>query len=169
MYLPLDKKRIGFCREMARKKLDKFFSKFPPFILPIPVFEIVKSFGYEIYPLNDLGKHQRAIKYEIKSENRKLIGLNSTYPLVNQRFSLGHELGHELLGHPNEDECDEDERKVCDREADEFSAELLIPFDDLKIKLKKKVSIPELARIYLVSEQALILKINNQNLLKYIS
>ena len=167
MYLPIDKKRIGFCREVARKKLDKYFLSFPPFRLPVPIQDIVKYFGYEVFQLTDLGKHQRAIKYEL--ENRKLIGINSSYPLVNQRFSLGHELGHDLLGHPKEDECDEDERKIYDKEADEFSAEMLIPFEDLKLRIKSGSNVPSLAKLYLVSETALIIKIQNQNLLKYYS
>lgn len=169
MLPPPDKKRIGFCREMARKKLDKFFKHTPPFSLPIPINKIAEFYGFEIYKLDTLGKYQRAMKFEDKSEKRKLIGLNSTYPLVNQRFSIGHELGHNFLNHPNEDECDEDERKLYDREADEFSAELLIPFEDLKIKVKNKINIPDLAKVYLVSETALVIKIQNQNLLKYYS
>ncbi len=161
-----DKKRIGFCRNMARKKLNKYFLEFPPFKLPIPIVDIARYFRFEIFELNNLGKHQRAIKYV--QEGRKLIGINSTFSLVNRRFSIGHELGHDFLGHPSEDECSKDEVKFYDREADEFSAEMLIPFEDLKIRIQKNSSISDLISLYNVSEQALFLKIQNQNLLKFL-
>jgi Zn-dependent peptidase ImmA (M78 family) len=162
------KKRIGFAREMARKIIDEYFAKNPPLILPIPVFEIATNFGFEIYDLNTLGNEQRALKFEVPGENRKLIGLNSSYPLVNKRFSVGHELGHFFLGHPNEKDLDDDEIKVCDQEADEFSAELLMPSSLFKEKVLEFHNVKELAKIFLVSEQALFIKLENQKLLKYL-
>ena len=158
------KKRKGFARDMARKTLDEYFLRNPPIRIPIPIDKVAEFYGFEIFELNDLNEHQRAIKKEIKSENRKLIGLNASYPFVNKRFSIGHELGHHFLGHEEEDDCHNEENIVNNREADEFSAELLIPLSILKKLLKEKNSPAEIARLLIVSEQALWLKIINQNL-----
>lgn len=163
-----DKKRIGYSREMARKMLDEFFRNSPPIRLPVPILDVAKYYGFEIYPLDNLNTHQRALKFEVPGEDRKLIGINSQYPLVNQRFSIGHELGHFYLAHPAEGETDEDETKIYDKEADEFSAELLIPYNILKEKLISGLKPKELAILFLVSEQALFIKIQNQNLIKYL-
>lgn len=163
-----DKKRIGYAREMARKMLEEFFRNNSPEILPIPIFEVAKYFGFEVYELDNLGPHQRAIKFEMPGEDRKFIGINSKYPLVNQRFSIGHELGHFYLAHPREGDTDDDETKIYDQEADEFGAELLMPYKMLKAKVLERINTKELAKIFLVSEQALFIKLQNQNLIKHL-
>ena len=164
-----NKKRKGYPREMARKILNEYFLRNSPFQLPIPVKEIATFYGYEIYQLDSLGEHQRALKRELKEENRKLIGLNRNYHPHNQRFSIGHELGHHFLGHPIEDDCEQNEIKIFNQEADEFSAELLMPLDHLKEKLKILKDPNKVAQLFDVSVEALWIKIQNQNLISFLS
>ena len=161
----VERRRVGFPREKARKVLDEYFSKNPPFHLPIPVHAIAQFYQFEVYELNNLNRHQRAIKIEFPTEGRRLIGVNSTYHRHNQRFSLGHEMGHHFLEHPAEDACDEGEIKIYNGEADEFSAELLIPIETLKNKLKEIKDVSTVAKLFDVSEQAIWIKITSRRLL----
>jgi Zn-dependent peptidase ImmA (M78 family) len=158
-------KHIGYARQKARSVLKEYFLKNPPERLPIPVQEIAKFYGFEIYELKTMNKHQRAIKQDVVSEGRKLIGLNAHYHHHNQRFSIGHELGHHFLGHPPEEDCDEDQIKLFNSEADEFSAELLMPLDILKEKLAELKDIPRIAKAFDVSTQALWIKMSQQKLI----
>lgn len=161
------KKRKGYCRNLARKVVSDYFKKNPPVELPIPVEKIAIFNGFEIFDLDSLDPNQRAIFFNSKEDNRKLIGLNKNYHVHNKRFSIGHEIGHYFLGHPPEIECTDEEVKLYNQEADEFSGELLIPLEILKVKIKELKDIKEISRLFKVSEQALFIKINNQGLLKY--
>jgi Zn-dependent peptidase ImmA (M78 family) len=163
------KKRVGYPREYARKLLNEYFVLDPPFRLPIPIEKFSQFHGFEIYSLDDLFLDQRALKMEIKEEGRKLIGLNAKHHRHSQRFSIGHELGHFFLGHPLEDDSEEDEIKLYNQETDEFSAELLIPLDQLKAELHKSKDVNKVARIFDVSEEAIWIEIKNQNLLSLLS
>ena len=160
---PLEK-RVGLVRASARKILDQFFAAHPPIRIPVPVKEIAESFGFEVYELGSLGPHQRAILQVIPTDNRKLIGLNSRYHRHNQRFSIGHELGHYFMEHPAEDQCVEEEIAVCNREADEFSAELLMPLGMLRCKITELRDPMKIAAAFDVSQEALWRKIMAQKL-----
>ena len=159
-----DGKHIGYARQKARSILQEYFAKNPPERLPVPIKEIAELYGFEIYELKTMSKHQRAIKQDVPSENRKLIGVNASYHRHNQRVSIGHELGHYFLGHPPEEDCDDEQIKLFNSEADEFSAELLMPLDMLKQKLVELKDVPNVARTFDVSEQALWIKISGQRL-----
>jgi Zn-dependent peptidase ImmA (M78 family) len=160
------KKRTGYIRKRARKIIDDYFTKNPPKNIPIPIDIIAQYSGFEIYELETMDSKQRAIFYNLKEEKRKLIGLNKNYHIHNKRFSIGHELGHYFLGHPPESECTEEEIKLYNQEADEFSGELLIPLELLKQKIKEIKDPQKIATLFNVSEQALWIKIQNQGLIK---
>ena len=59
-----------------------------------------------------------------------------------------------------------EEAKICNREADEFSGELLVPLESLKRALNHTKAIPELSNLFNVSQEVLTIRILNQNLLK---
>jgi len=164
-----DKKRSGYPRKVARTLLKDYFAKNPPFTLPIPIKEIAEFYRFEVYELASLNKHQRGIKVENTEEKRKLIGVNEIYSVTNKRFTIGHEMGHDFLGHPPESECSEEEIRIFNSEADEFSAEMLMPLDILKTKIKEIRDVKKIAKLFLVSEEALWIKIKNQHLLNLLS
>lgn len=156
--------RKGYIRNIARKCIKEYF-KTRPLEPPIPIEKIAKYNGFEIFELESMNENQRAIVHFIPEENRKLIGLNKKYHIHNKRFSIGHELGHYFLNHPPESECTDEEIKLYNREADEFSAELLIPLNLLKEKIRELKDAKKIASLFLVSEEALWIKIKNQNLI----
>lgn len=69
----------------------------------------------------------------LELEHGAVIGVNSKQPWVRQRFSVGHELGHHLLGHAERFDIDvadgapPDHDYASERAANEFAAELLMP------------------------------------------
>ena len=160
-----DKKRIGFARKQARSLLEKFKSATGPKIeYEVPIINIAEYLGFHIENLDSMADHHSAIIYP----DDMLIGLNKSHHPHRQRFSLGHELGHFLLKHPPEFELPPEEIKTCNREADEFSGELLVPLESLKRALKLTQNISELANLYNVSQEVLTIRLLNQNLLKKI-
>lgn len=94
-------------------------------------------------------------------EASTFIGVNADEPWCRRRFTLGHELGHMLMGHTG---CTGG-GSYEEREAQVFAAELLIPSAFIKADLKAVPNIPALAKKYLVSEQALSIKLKECRLI----
>ncbi|MBW2364284.1 MAG: ImmA/IrrE family metallo-endopeptidase [Deltaproteobacteria bacterium] len=160
-----EKKRIGFARNHARNLLERFKSaKVPKIEYEVPIIDIAKYLGFHIENLNSMADHHSAIIYP----DNMLIGLNKNHHEHRQRFSLGHELGHYLLKHPPEFELPLEEIKICNREADEFSGELLVPLESLKRSLNHTKSISDLTHLFNVSQEVITIRLLNQNLLKKI-
>jgi len=160
-----EKKRVGFARNYARNLLERFKSTTGSKIeYEVPIIDITKYLGFHIENLDSMADHHSAIIYP----DNMLIGLNKNHHEHRQRFSLGHELGHFLLKHLPEFELSPEEIKTCNREADEFSGELLVPLESLKRALKLTKNISELANLYNVSQEVLTIRLLNQNLLKKI-
>lgn len=165
----IEKKRSGYPRTKARLVLSEYFKHNSPVIIPIPILKVAEFYGFEVDELDNLDSNQKAIKIELPDENRKLIGINSRFHVHNKRFSVGHELGHHFLNHPLEHDCSEEEIKICNQEADEFSAELLMPLEELKKQLKNLKDSKKIAKLFEVSEEALWIKIQHQKLLNLLS
>ncbi len=161
----IPRKRVGYARKSARKILENYFVSFPPRAFPVQIESVAKSLGFEIYMLDSLEQGHRAMKLEIPDEKRRLIGIGSTYHPNNRRFSIAHEIGHHVMGHPPETDCTEEEIKLYNSEADEFAAEILIPLDELKRQLKNVKDVKAIALYFKVSEQALWIKLSSNNLL----
>ena len=160
-----EKKRVGFARNHARNLLERFKSAMVPKIeYEVPITDIARYLGFHIEYLDSMADHHSAIIYP----DNMLIGLNKNHHAHRQRFSLGHELGHYLLKHLPEFELPPEEIKTCNREADEFSGELLVPLESLKRSLNHTKSISDLAHLFNVSQDVITIRLLNQNLLKKI-
>lgn len=139
---------------------------------PVDVVRIAKLLGIQVQEF-DFPKSVPATS-QTSGSGKQVIGVNQNDPEVRRRFSLAHELGHYLNGHENYTH----ERVVTDpakryldphfrqeEEADEFAAELLMP--EFMIKddaMVKHMSIPDLAKKYQVSEQAMTIQLVNYKL-----
>ena len=138
---------------------------FPP-IPSIPVEKIANFFSLNVvfYP-----NFPDSISGTIIKDNELLaIGVNSNHPKVRQRFTIAHELGHFVLGHDENSILDDTFDKETDKEkeANRFAGELLMPKYMLEKDLKEKeYTISSLARRYEVSEQALSIKLLQDNLI----
>lgn len=94
------------------------------------------------------------------------IVFNEGHPWCRRRFTLAHELGHLLLGHGGCSKNEED-GSYNEKEANLFAGELLMPKKYLREDFVKTPNIPTLSKKYLVSGQALTIKLTTARLLKY--
>ena len=160
--IDLPRKRVGYCRKAARKLLERFALRNGELKPPIPVWNIAEIEGFEIHLMQNWSDKQSALV----NHAEKLIGINRKHHPHRQRFSLGHEIGHIVLQHPAESELGDEENRLCDREADEFAGELLVPYNLLKIEIEKNKDVDNLARIFNVSTQVITIRLISQNLLR---
>ena len=156
----------------AREKANNIIEMYRIDEAPIDIFEIAEKLGFVV----DKIELPNEIPAKIEAhEDIKVIFVNSKHPLIKQRFSVGHELGHYLSGHEN---FNVDIRSMADPnkkylnpqyqqeyEADDFAAEILMPKSILKKDvLENQLSLSELVEKYEVSEQAMIIQLVNLKL-----
>jgi Zn-dependent peptidase ImmA (M78 family) len=151
-----NKKRVGYCREMARKVLHETNMM----RIPIPVEDIAKHYGFRVVLLDQPPEKFSGILHR----GKKAIGINQHHHPVRQRFTLSHELGHYFLDHPdasdeNFDEAETAERKIYEAEADEFAAELLMPRELLKAALQENADVEALRTKFQVSRHVVAIQL----------
>ena len=157
----VDKKRIGYCRDMARKIL----SKYGEVKHPIDIFKIAEEEGFDVKSLNQPKGFSGILNAELKA-----IGINENHHPHRQRFSISHEMGHYYLGHPPVQELQHiDEgaatEKIHDTEANEFAGELLVPMNMLKKEVKIMNNIEDLAIRFNVSKEVMTIQVMKHGLL----
>lgn len=150
--------------------------------IPVPLEDLVNHVGARIQTEPFDGEVSGLIYRQ--GSGTAVIGVNSMHSLTRQRFTIAHELAHLLL-HKDE-QLHVDERspirfrdtmssRAVDRteiEANQFAAELLMPFDLLTgeiSKLPERMSTEDgirlLAERFLVSEQAMTFRLSGLGLL----
>jgi len=108
---------------------------------------------------------------------KSIITANASHHINRKRFSIGHELGHLLLGHKKELDIKQKERifyrneisaqgiDTDEIEANYFSACLLMPEDKIKSCIDMDISFDEniynLSKLFQVSQAAMTLRLNN--------
>lgn len=148
--------------ELADKALSTTDFKEPP----VPVEKISEKVGLKIVPFEFHNNLSAVLK-----KKQSVIGVNKNHHPLRQRFSIAHELGHYLLGHEGHD----DESFVDDgfdkpipheKEANIFAASLLMPKRWVIEDAKKGIDIKRMAKLFLVSEQAMTIRLLELNLIK---
>jgi hypothetical protein len=162
----------------------------PQMPVPIPVEELARCAGIsKIEAFGSSGFEGALIANDTKSDG--VIFYNSQVPRPRQRFTIGHELGHFLLPlhrqasfHCSADDISSRSNKDWEREANQFSAELLMPnvllkqrvhpsakfslSDVIQIKDEFETSFESTARrIVELSEQACAVVYSKDNLVRY--
>ncbi len=131
--------------------------------LPVPVDAIAEKIGLEIVEFDFPDSFSGVLKKE-----KRVIGVNKNHALVRRRFTIAHEIGHFLLGH-EDDMIDEiqDRPMPLEREANSFASHLLMPKE---ITIKKVaefgLDLKLLSKEFLVSEQALTIRLLGMNLIR---
>jgi Zn-dependent peptidase ImmA (M78 family) len=151
---------------------------------PIPIDEIAGKLGAKLSyePFEGKGDLSGML---VRDKTRTVIGINSVHPLVRQRFSIAHEIGHLRL-HQGAVFIDQtvrfnrDEKSslaIHDQEiqANQFAAALLMPPGLIAAALKKRITkkphiseatlISELASEFEVSTQAMEFRLTNLGIL----
>jgi Zn-dependent peptidase ImmA (M78 family) len=152
--------------EGLREKIRTILTKLDIQGAPVPVEKVAELFSIPVlhYPLFPKGVSGTIIN----QEDLSVIGVNSNMADVRKRFTIAHELGHYLLGHDHNKMIDEtfDNKDHKEQEANKFAAELLMPFDFLSRDVKVAgVAVPGLAKKYLVSEQAMSVRLLETSLI----
>lgn len=163
----MEKPRIGFARDMARKLLKDSGIKKPPVDLKV----ILHSKGYEYLEIDSFLNDIDAIF--LNKDGRIYAAVNARHHVHRQRFSLAHEFGHILLRHDvtyhmsdasldnPPTEKPHPVRSPFEAEANTFAGELLVPLDMLKMEFKKTRDVHELSNIFVVSKEVIGIAISN--------
>lgn len=153
--------------------------------LPVPVEDIATKLGVPIV-VETLDRNVSGLLFR-QGESRA-IGVNAAHPMVRQRFTIAHELGHlrlhpgkELfLDHVRVDMRDDVSSLGTDREereANAFAAELLMPRLEVTNEVHRVIDrggvadgrfIADLAFLFDVSEQAMDFRLVNLGLRRQI-
>ena len=136
------------------------------------VFEIFREKFYDlgIYVFKDAFKDNRISGICLNDDNFPVIVINNSMSFARQIFTLFHELYH-LISDTSGAEIIRDDYYVVlndqqteiERACDTFANAFLVPMDDFKQELKKKLineeRIEELATLYSVSKEAIMYKL----------
>lgn len=163
----MEKSRIGFARDMARKLLKDSGITKPPVDLKV----ILHSKGYEYLEIDSFLNDIDAIF--LNKDGRIYAAVNAKHHVYRQRFSLAHEFGHILLRHDvtyyksdasldnPPTEKSHSAGSPFEAEANAFAGELLVPLDMLKMEFKKTKDVQELSKKFLVSKEVIGIAISN--------
>lgn len=141
------------CIEAAHTLLQTHASD--PRRLPVNLDELAKGLGFQVVHLYSVADEFSGLV----SPKHRLIGVNGNHHRHRQRFTLAHELGHIVLEHPPESTCSSLQIVECNREADLFASELLMPDYFVTELLPRTQSPAILARLFDVSEEAMVRKL----------
>ena len=146
--IPL-KANVGWARKLARKLLKDVKITSSPVSLHTIVGYLKEEKNLAVIR-HPFGENISGVLVTI--DEIPTIGVNQDHPLVRQRFTVAHEIGHLMMDHV----CEGINRKtVKETEAHQFAAELLVPLKFLKEDFKKTPDVNILARQYIVSRETL--------------
>ena len=159
--------------EIAADKLLDFVKVDAP---PISPLDMTKELGIPVFDWDFPDEVSGIFVIENKQVS---IGINRNHPNVRQRFTIAHELGHYVYQEDNElfldfNEYDipihvyDEENQKLETKANRFAANLLMPKGWVKKDFAKygEVGLSQIARKYIVSEQAMWFRLLNLNLVK---
>lgn len=162
----MEKPRYGYARQMARKVLKDMKIAVPP----VDVKEVLERKGYEYMEVAAFMDGVDALIVD------RYAAVNANHSVHRQRFSIAHELGHMEMNHdisyyrsditidnPPTSITHTDIEESYEKEANAFAGELLVPLEILKKEFGKKPEIPELSRVFWVSQQVVSIAINNHS------
>lgn len=121
-------------RMLAQAVLEDIYGNDSP-LIPIDPFKLMRIYGivYQFMELKDL----EGIYLVPEDENDvAVVGINRKRPITRQRFSAAHELCHHLKDRDNET-CYIGAKNVVETFAEQFAAELLMPFSIFKAEADK--------------------------------
>ena len=167
-------------RRKIREMVQELLQETKVTAAPVPVWEIARAKGARIV-IDSLEGDLSGFLYQ--DGTQKIIGVNTHQAPVRQTFTVAHELAHLML-HGQEQQLHVDHAfpvvhlrsdvssqgiEDTEKEANFFAAELLMPEPFLRkdvltlgsLDLYDEDAVPELARKYGVSTQALMYRLQN--------
>lgn len=156
--------RSQFVRKIAARVLKESNITAPPVNLQL----ILQAHGIQYQDVSDFPDSVDALI--IEDGATIYAAVNAGQHPHRQRFSLAHELGHYFLhreigfsdsvtiDNPPSEESETATKDPAETEADLFAGELLVPLVFLKLHAGK--DIPELAKVFVVSQQVISIAIS---------
>ncbi len=147
-------------RILARKIIQPYIKKGKA--PPTPLLEICRSLGVEVRYMDFSSIHGLYFRF-----SHPIIFIPRCIPKVRQRFSIAHELGHILLGHPPSLLYERNKNDLEEREANIFASELLMP-KPLIYRLGHKFffNAKLLSLIFRVSEESMKIRLRELGLIE---
>lgn len=163
-----EKPFIGSARNAARALLKRCNITSSPVYLREVVRYLKQNYPITVVGWN-FGSGPDGIQAMIGDE--AAIGYNKDVHWHRQRFTVAHEIGHFFLGHTQPHSTALPGQKTpWETEAHKFAAELLMPLAFLKLDIKSGINtVEKLRRQYLVSEQAMWIRVQECRLLGKLS
>lgn len=142
-------------RNSIRKITSKLLQNCQIVNPPVKLSTILKHLGLDAIKADpkmiDITKISAFIDLE-----EKIIVYSDNDPTVRKRFSIAHEIGHYLLNHTTSNHTlNLNSADPTEAEANIFAAELLMPYEWLKKDMSWNSKIPDLAKNYWVSQEAM--------------
>jgi Zn-dependent peptidase ImmA (M78 family) len=163
VFVPTAQKRAAI--GIAQKLLKEAGIFDAPVSLIIVIEHLQKSQDLIVQKISNVSDKVSGLIVKCKKQDEEyaVIGYNENHPWCRRRFTIGHEIGHLLMGHL----CDEKDGSASlnEREANVFASELLVPTACIKKDFKIKPDLAILAKKYLVSKEAMTYKIMDLRLL----
>lgn len=121
-------------RMLAQTVLEDIYGKDNP-LIPIDPFKLMRMYGivYQFMEFKDL---EGIYLMPEDEKDVAIVGINKKRPITRQRFSAAHELCHHLKDRDNET-CPIGARNEVETFAEQFAAELLMPFHIFKTEADK--------------------------------
>lgn len=142
----------AYCQKRAREIRDQLDIRPPP---PVDIEKMATEWGVAVeYVVRPSGFHGQMVR------NRAVIEISRGDHPHRQRFTLGHELGHYVLGH-NPVYSRTDDRELSDpwrtneREADIFAVEALMPEEWVRQDWKELQDARGMAALYNLSDETM--------------
>ena len=137
-----------------------------PVSLRVVVGHLQKDHDITLVPMNDVSSKVSGLLVQCRTEEDEysVIGYNEKHPWCRRRFTIGHEIGHLLMGHTCEGR-DVTDASHNEREADIFASELLLPSELIKKDFRSTPDLQLLAKKYIMSKEAVTRKLMDLRLL----
>ena len=152
--------------KMAAAYLAKYFGN-QKIEYPINPFQMLKDEGILFY-LMDFKKLEGVYIPTSLADDVPVVGINTNRPITRQRFSAAHELCHHFRDAEKQISCVIGSKNSIEKFAEEFAAALLMPINELRAQVKKRMNsncnvsmddVLEIADFFGVSFQACLFRI----------
>lgn len=157
--------RTLVARKLARALIKQVGFKSPPVSLWKIIVHLKLESKFDVQPVEDFGENISGVIVVI--DDSTIIGFNKKQHWHRRRFTIAHEIGHFKMGSMHNDLMAAlTSNNPAEIEANQFAAELLIPYQFLKTDFQNSTkSIDELSMKYRVSKEAMGWRISKSGLL----
>jgi len=138
MQFQSEEKRIDDPEEMAAAYLAECFGN-KEIEYPINPFQMLKDEGI-LFSLRDFRKLEGVYISQSADDDIPIVGINWNRPITRQRFTAAHELCHHFRDAEKQISCPISGKKTAiERFADQFAAALLMPINELRHQVNKRL------------------------------